>query len=388
MQSKPKPETRGLPEPAERWRIRVRGIVQGVGFRPFVYSLALRLGLAGFVLNDADGVLIEAEGPPGALATFVQALRAEAPPLARVGALEHPQVAPGGAPGFAIAHSQAGAERRALIAPDTATCGDCLRELFDPADRRFRYPFINCTNCGPRFTIVADVPYDREKTTMRAFAMCPACRAEYESPTDRRFHAQPNACPACGPQVQFEITQPPTEDGGWRIEGAFTILDPRSSTLRPHSTDPIDAAAQALASGAILAVKGLGGYHLACDALDAAAVAQLRARKRREAKPFALMVPSLAVARQLCQVGAEAAALLESPARPIVLLERRPDAELPDALAPGHATLGLMLPYTPLHHLLLEAFARAAPGRPAVLVMTSAARSRSARTRQCSKGPC
>jgi hydrogenase maturation protein HypF len=333
-----------------------------------VYGLALRLGLSGFVLNDAEGVVIEAEGPPAALAALRAALAAEHPPLARVDAIEHAEMAPTGAPGFTIAHSQGAAQRSALIAPDTATCPDCLRELFDPADRRYRYPFINCTNCGPRFTIVADVPYDREKTTMRVFPMCPACRAEYENPLDRRFHAQPNACPLCGPAVRFEMT-------GQEIdEGRRTIDEPSHSSFvfGPSSlADPIDAAAALLAHGGILAVKGLGGYHLACDALSPAAVARLRARKHREAKPFALMVATLDAARELCLAGPAEAALLESHARPIVLLERRPGAVIPDALAPGHTALGVMLPYTPLHHLLLRAFAERAPGRPAALVLTS-----------------
>lgn len=380
-----------------RVRVRVRGIVQGVGFRPFVYGLALRLGLAGFVLNDADGVLIEAEGSPEALAALRLALAAECPPLARVDAVEHQPIAPRGEAGFTIAHSQAANARATLIAPDTATCGDCLRELFDPADRRYHYPFINCTNCGPRFTIVADVPYDREKTTMRAFAMCPACRAEYENPLDRRFHAQPNACPACGPAVRFEQRptmmddrqktedrRPKTEDEKPKTEYEKPKTEderPKTEDRRPALSivhglssggDPIEAAAQHLAAGAIVAIKGLGGYHLACDALDPAAVERLRARKHREAKPFALMVASLEAARALCAVGPDEAALLESHQRPIVLLERLPGAGLPAALAPGHRTLGIMLPYTPLHHLLLRAFASAAgPGRPAALVMTS-----------------
>lgn len=357
----------------ERWRIRVRGIVQGVGFRPFVYGLALRLQLAGFVLNDADGVLIEAEGPPGALAALAHALRAEAPPLARVDALEYVPIGPGGTAGFTIAHSQAAAQRSTLIAPDTATCADCLRELFDPADRRYRYPFINCTNCGPRFTIVEDVPYDRAKTTMRVFPICPACRAEYENPLDRRFHAQPNACPACGPALRFEVApnQETSKQAEVHREHLPVALSPHLPDM-PFAVDPIDAAAQALAAGAIVAIKGLGGYHLACDAFDPAAVARLRARKQREAKPFALMVATLAAARALCTIGPEEAALLESHQRPIVLLDRLPGVELPAAIAPGHHTLGIMLAYTPLHHLLLDAFAAAAPDRLAVLVMTSA----------------
>ena len=338
----------------ERRRITVQGIVQGVGFRPFVYGQARRCGLAGFVLNDSTGVTIEVEGAPEALEAFQRALHEQAPPLARIDSIVAEAAPPRGETAFVIAHSQAGAERRALISPDTATCADCLRELFDPHDRRYRYPFINCTNCGPRFTIVEDVPYDREKTTMRVFPMCPACQAEYDDPLNRRFHAQPNACPACGPSVAFER---------W-------AASPGSHP--PPGVDPIDAAARFLAAGAILAIKGLGGYHLACDALNAAAVARLRQRKHREAKPFALMAPDLATVRQLCEVSPAEAALLESRRRPIVLLRQRAPGLVAPAAAPAYTTLGIMLPYTPLHHLLLRDFAAAVgPDRPAVLVMTS-----------------
>lgn len=336
-----------------RRRLVARGIVQGVGFRPFVYGLAARLGLAGFVRNDSAGVTLEVEGPPAALDAFALALRAEAPPLARIDEVASEELAPLEAAGFRIEASAALAERRTLIAPDSATCPDCLRELRDPADRRHGYAFINCTNCGPRFTIVQDIPYDRASTTMRGFALCPRCRAEYEDPLNRRFHAQPNACPVCGPALRWEPLAAPAAPGD----------------------DPVEAAAAALAAGAIVAVKGLGGYHLACDAASAAAVAALRRRKHREAKPFALMVPDLETAGRLCQVSPEEAALLSSPRRPIVLLRRRREAALAPALAPGHSTLGLMLPYAPLHSLLLDAFARRAPGRPAAIVLTSGNRS-------------
>jgi hydrogenase maturation protein HypF len=345
----------------DRQRIIVQGIVQGVGFRPFVYTQALRRGLAGCVVNDSSGVTIEIEGQPDALASFQRALREEAPPLARIDTIVAQPMPPRGETSFLILHSRSGPERRALIAPDTATCDDCLRELFDPANRRYRYPFINCTSCGPRFTIVQDVPYDRDKTTMRAFPMCPACRAEYADPIDRRFHAQPNACPACGPILDFRF---------WILDD-----DPIQNLKRPEGTrsqNPIDQAADALAHGFILAIKGLGGYHLACDALHAEAVARLRRRKHREAKPFALMAPDLATILQLCQVSDDEAALLGSHRRPIVLLRQRPDCRVAPDLAPAYTTLGVMLPYTPLHHLLLRAFAGAVgPGRPAVLVMTS-----------------
>src|SRR5437588_7037000 len=284
----------------QRRRIVIQGIVQGVGFRPFVYGLALRMELAGFVLNDSSGVTIEVEGTAGALDDFQRALREEVPPLARIDSVACEVLAPLHESTFIIAHSQAGAERQALISPDTATCDDCLHELFDPLDRRYGYPFINCTNCGPRFTIIQDVPYDRNKTTMRVFRMCPACQAEYNDPLNRRFHAQPNACPVCGPQVHASVgadLSQPTAD---------------LSASRLPLSDPITTAAQRLANGAILTIKGLGGYHLACDALNAEAVQRLRQRKHREAKPFALMVPDVEMARQLCHVSDAEARLLSS----------------------------------------------------------------------------
>jgi hydrogenase maturation protein HypF len=349
----------------QRRRVLVQGIVQGVGFRPFVYGLALRLELAGFVLNDSNGVTIEVEGAGESIELFQRALREEAPPLARIDSVTSEEIEPRAETTFTIAHSQAGSERRALISPDTATCDDCLRELFDPTNRRYAYPFINCTNCGPRFTIVQDVPYDRDKTTMRVFPLCPACRSEYDDPLNRRFHAQPNACPVCGPHLSLLVLND---------EYAHELFH---NTAAPNSIGASDAeiierAAQELASGAILAIKGLGGYHLACDALNAEAVQRLRGRKRREAKPFALMVPDLATARQLCRVSEAEAALLQSHRRPIVLLDQLPDCPVAPAVAPAHTTLGLMLPYTPLHHLLLRAFATAiGSARPAALVMTS-----------------
>ena len=307
-----------------RTRVRVEGTVQGVGFRPYVFSLASSLGLAGFVLNDSRGVLIEVEGD--AVDAFLVRLPAEAPPLARIERVRAEAVAAVGERGFAIRESPRGGGGRVniTVTPDAATCADCLRELFDPADRRFRYPFINCTNCGPRFTIVRGIPYDRPLTTMAAFAMCAACRAEYEDPANRRFHAQPNACPDCGPHVR----------------------------LQPQSPgDPIAGAARALAGGAIVAVKGIGGFHLACRADDEAAVAALRARKHREDRPFALMVRDVDAARALVVSLDETA--LTAPERPIVLAPRRPDARVAAAVAPRSRDLGLMLPYSPLHHLLL-----------------------------------
>jgi hydrogenase maturation protein HypF len=314
-----------------RTAVRVEGIVQGVGFRPFVYSLATSLGLGGLVGNDADGVFAEVEGPPPEVAKFLDALARDAPPLARIERITTADIAPRGTASFTIAPSEAGRERRTLISADIATCADCLAELADPGDRRFGYPFINCTNCGPRFTIVRDVPYDRPFTTMASFAMCAQCAAEYHDPADRRFHAQPTCCPACGPRLSLR------DAAGTRLRG-----------------QPLDAAADLLRAGQVLAVKGLGGFHLAVAATSAAAAAALRARKHREDKPFAVMVADLAAARTLCEVDETAAELLTSSRRPIVLLPRRPDADLAAAVAPGNRQLGLMLPYTPLHHLLLR----------------------------------
>lgn len=343
----------------QRRRIIVQGIVQGVGFRPFVYGQARRWDLVGFVLNDSQGVTIEVEGTDTALDGFQRALQDQAPPLAHIDSVTCELIPVCHEDAFTIAHSQKGAERLALISPDTATCRDCLRELFDPADRRYHYPFINCTNCGPRFTIVQDVPYDREKTTMRVFQMCPACQVEYDDPGNRRFHAQPNACPVCGPRVLLldSILNSPAR----AMQHATT-----------SDTDPITSAALRLAAGAVLAIKGLGGYHLACDAFNGEAVQRLRQRKQREAKPFALMVLDMETARQLCQVNESEAALLQSQRRPIVLLAQQPDCSVAPGVAPHCNTLGIMLPYTPLHYLLLHAFAEVIEaGRPAALVMTS-----------------
>ena len=314
----------------ERRRIRVTGVVQGVGFRPFVYGLAARHGLGGFVFNDGEGVVVEAEGDATALDAFAAGLATEAPPLARVDQVLAEPVPARGETVFAIRPSAA-TGRTALIPADVATCDDCLRELFDPADRRYRYPFVNCTQCGPRFTIVRAVPYDRPNTTMAGFQLCPDCRREYEDPLDRRFHAEPIACPVCGPQL----------------------------------TLPLADAVGLLRAGSILAVKGLGGWHLACDAADEDAVARLRARKHREDKPFALMTTE---PESLADVAPDEARLLRSRERPIVLLTRRPDAPVAAAAAPGSPWLGVMLPYTPLHHLLLADFGGA-------LVMTSGNRS-------------
>jgi hydrogenase maturation protein HypF len=319
-----------------RTEVRVEGVVQGVGFRPFVYALATGLGLTGLVGNDLDGVFAEVEGPEAAVAEFLGRLELQAPPLARIERVTTRALRPVRSASFVIvaSESQTGL-RRTLISVDTATCADCLRELADPADRRHEYPFINCTNCGPRFTIVRDVPYDRPLTTMAPFTMCERCAAEYHDPADRRFHAQPTCCPACGPRLRLE-NQPGPD----------------------HHENPIHAAAELLRGGRVLAVKGLGGYHLAADAACEQAVAALRQRKHREDKPFAVMAADLAAAAELAEVDEAAAALLTSPARPIVLLPRRPGTTVAQATAPGNRQLGVMLPYTPLHHLLLAAVAR------------------------------
>jgi hydrogenase maturation protein HypF len=319
-----------------RTAVRVEGIVQGVGFRPFVYGLATRLGLAGLVGNDADGVFAEIEGDPAAVARFLAALEQQAPPLARIDKITTRELAPAGSSGFVIAPSPAaGPSRRALVSADTATCADCLAELADPGDRRHDYPFINCTNCGPRFTIVTDVPYDRAATTMAGFAMCAACAAEYHDPADRRFHAQPTCCPACGPRLQL------VTGDGVPVAAVPQTARPARGGTRPPEAGPVAAAAALLRAGQVLAVKGLGGYHLAADAGSAAAAAALRARKHREDKPFAIMVADVAAARQLCEVSDPAAALLASARRPIVLLPRRAAA----AAGP------------PAHHLLLRELA-------------------------------
>ena len=313
-----------------RVRARVDGTVQGVGYRPFVYRLADELGVAGFVLNDERGVLVEAEGPPDAVAAFVARLSDDAPPLADVTGVSVEELDATGEAGFEIVASERGGAATAPVTPDSATCGDCLAELVDPADRRHRYPFTNCTNCGPRFTIVTGIPYDRPQTTMAGFQMCADCQGEYDDPLDRRFHAQPNACPVCGPTVRL------LERGGERVA----------------ADDAVRAAADDLLEGRILAVKGLGGYHLACRADDEAAVATLRSRKRREDRPFAVLVADLDAARELVDLGPVEEELLISRERPIVLATRRADAPVAASVAPGVPELGIMLPYTPLHHLL------------------------------------
>ena len=327
-----------------RHRFQVSGLVQGVGFRPFAYVTAAALALAGMVANTADGVVVEVEGDPDAVREYGRRLRDDAPPLAVVTAVAESEVPAEGGTGFTIAPSTADGPARTLASPDVAICADCLRELRDPADRRYRHPFITCTNCGPRFTIIERLPYDRPATTMAAFPMCPACRAEYEDPADRRFHAQPIACPDCGPRLSL-------------VPGGLS------------GEDALHAARDLLAAGRIVAIKGLGGYHLACDARNEAAVAELRRRKRRGGKPFAVMVADLDAARRLVAMTGEEEQLLAGIRRPIVLLPKRHGAGVADAVAPDNPDLGVMLPYTPLH-VLLFGLDGDQPG-PDALVMTS-----------------
>ncbi|WP_410663601.1 carbamoyltransferase HypF [Amycolatopsis sp. lyj-84] len=322
-----------------RRAVRVEGIVQGVGFRPFVHGLATRLGLAGLVGNDGNGVFIEVEGPIAEVGAFLSALSRDAPALAEVERVTTTEAEPDGRPGFAIVASESGGTKRTPVSADSATCADCLRELADPADRRYRYPFVNCTACGPRFTIVRDVPYDRPLTTMAGFALCAACAAEYHDPADRRFHAQPVCCPDCGPRLR--------------------LLDAARAEL---TGDPVAGTAALLTAGRVVGIKGLGGYHLAVLASDEAAASTLRKRKHREDKPFAVMVSDVDEAARLCEVDETGRSALESRRRPIVLLPRLDGAPVAGSVAPGTRSLGLMLPYTPLHHLLL-----AAVGAPIVL---------------------
>lgn len=325
--------------------IHVKGIVQGVGFRPFVYRLAKRYLINGWVLNAADGVHIHAEGEEKLLDEFVLELSENAPAAAQVTEIDLREVPLESFDSFEIRFSEeASAPERTLVSPDLATCQECLSELFNPADRRFRYPFINCTNCGPRFTIIENLPYDRTATSMREFEMCPACAAEYADPLNRRFHAQPDACFECGPRIYLS-----TDAGKTRLQG---------NTLA--ESDAIFAeAVQLLLDGKILAVKGLGGFHLVCDANNAAAIAALRERKHRNGKPLAVMLPALENVAQICEVNVEEAAILEGSERPIVLLKKRPKADFTAGLADDLPELGVMLPYTPVQHILLHDFAEA-----------------------------
>jgi hydrogenase maturation protein HypF len=316
-----------------RIRLVIRGAVQGVGFRPFIYRLATELGLKGWVLNSAQGVFIEVEGLPETLQQFVRRVESDKPPRAFIQSLEQSILDPVGYTTFEIRHSEESGEKVALILPDIATCPDCLREIFDPADRRYLYPFTNCTNCGPRYSIIEALPYDRPNTTMKAFTMCPKCREEFENPADRRFHAQPNACPECGPHLE--------------------LWDEQGHCLARHH-EALLRAAEAIREGCIVAVKGLGGFHLMVDARSDSAVRRLRERKRREEKPFALMYPSMEQVMAHCHVNEAEARLLRSPESPIVLMRRKTEETVAPAVAPNNPYLGVMLPYTPLHHLLMH----------------------------------
>ena len=318
-----------------RARIIVRGIVQGVGFRPFIYRLASDHELKGWVLNSTEGVVIEVEGSIERLEEFITDITLQAPPLAVIEKVETSFLPPVGYQSFIIQASQEKQDKFVLISPDTYLCPDCLRELFDPLDRRYRYPFINCTNCGPRFTIIKDIPYDRPKTTMTTFQMCPSCDEEYHDPVNRRFHAQPNACPTCGPRV-------------WLVDRRTT------ADSFAEGNEAIIMARDLLNRGVIVAVKGLGGFHLACDATNEASVALLRERKCRVNKPFAIMSLDYQAVERYCYVSDGERQLLESPQRPIVLLRRKSGSPISALVAPNTPYLGVMLPYTPLHYLLLE----------------------------------
>ncbi|MGO9286101.1 MAG: carbamoyltransferase HypF [Mycobacterium sp.] len=338
-----------------RRRFTVTGVVQGVGFRPFVHRIASDLGLTGFVGNDSGAVFLEVQGPCARIDEFHRRLRAEAPPLAAISAVHVVDVSAERMCDsiFRIVNSQTVAGATTPIPPDIAVCDDCIAELFDPNDRRYRHPFVTCTNCGPRFTIIRALPYDRPATTMSAFTMCERCAAEYHDPANRRFHAQPIACPDCGPSLWFAADPD-------RVDGSDAALG---------------ATQQALAAGAVVAIKGIGGYHLACRVDDDAVVAALRTRKARGAKPLAMLVRDLDVARRYAHIDDTEAAVLSSAARPIVLLRRRRDAPVADAVAPGSPLVGLMLPYSPIHHLLLASVPGVEAPVPDALVLTSANRS-------------
>jgi hydrogenase maturation protein HypF len=340
-----------------RKAVEVTGIVQGVGFRPYIYRLAVERQLAGFITNTAAGVSIEIEGPAGAVEDFLSRLPQEAPPLARITQVAAENIPARGEGEFRILPSRAGENRRVLISPDVAICDDCLRELFDPSDRRFHYPFINCTNCGPRYTIVRDIPYDRALTSMAVFPMCADCQREYDDPLDRRFHAQPNACWKCGPQVEL-----------WDALGAPLLNEEGTkgwSGARGAPTDPIAEAAARLQAGYVVAIKGLGGFHLAVDATNPDAVRRLREGKRRVEKPFAIMAADLQAVRVFCHLDDASRALLEGPERPIVLLGKKAASSIAELVAPFNRDYGVFLPYTPLHYLFFAA------GRFQALVMTS-----------------
>ncbi len=342
--------------PIGRRQIKIRGIVQGVGFRPFVYNLALRLRLTGYVLNSSAGVVIDAEGPEAELDQFLHALNHDAPPLSQIEDVSVAVLTPAGYTAFEIRASLDEPGKLAPVSPDVSTCDDCVDDFRTPGNRRHGYPFTNCTNCGPRYTITRKIPYDRPLTTMACFVMCERCLGEYQDPANRRFHAQPNACPDCGPALALAMSE--------NLAEGVTFDSPRDSIA------VIREVRRLLREGRIVAIKGLGGFHLACDPSNDAAVRLLRERKKRSDKPFALMVPDVRSAEQFCIVSESARSALVSQRRPIVILPRRPEARMSAALAPGNNTLGVMLPYTPLHSLLFGD-ARDAPAEFPALVMTS-----------------
>ena len=333
--------------------IHISGIVQGVGFRPFVYNLAQKYNLKGWVKNTSAGVDIQLDGTGDQIEVFTSKLKSDAPSLASLDQIEITERPASGFGVFEILHSESIPTAFQPISPDVSLCPDCLRELLDRKDRRYRYPFINCTNCGPRFTIIRDIPYDRPKTSMSDFDMCEDCAAEYTDPSNRRFHAQPIACPNCGPQVWLEQYR--------RAENGAT------TSIMQIGEEAIQRTRKLLMEGKIIAIKGLGGFHLACSARDPVAIAELRLRKLRVDKPFAVMMPDLETVKRHCHINENERILLESPAHPIVLLRRRSVSMIPNEVAPGQRTIGVMLPYTPLHTLLLEK----EKGYPDVLVMTS-----------------
>jgi len=347
----------------KRIHIHVTGIVQGVGFRPFIYNLAKRLGLKGWVLNSSEGVHIEVEGSPDKLEQFLSLLHKEKPPRAEIKGIKVEELPYIGYSDFEIRESKKSSEEFVLVSPDIATCKDCLKELFDPKDRRYRYPFINCTNCGPRFTIIEDIPYDRPKTTMKKFKMCALCQQEYDDPSNRRFHAQPNACPECGPELLFLADRETFEKIGYEgtplSDAPAALLEdyevPRKASLHYlRGEEALKAAEALLKHGMILALKGLGGFHLACKARDHNPVETLRQRKRRPSKAFAVMFASIEEVDKAVHLSKEARQLLESPQAPIVLLPKKTPEYLAENIAPGLADYGVMLPSTPLHHLILK----------------------------------
>lgn len=368
----------------ERYRIEVNGIVQGVGFRPFIYKLAKSLDLKGEVRNTSSGVLIDAEGDPDSIRSFIGRLSKEAPSLSHIETIKTLKLDPAGFDDFCIRESSPDEIPNTLISPDISICTDCRRELFEPSDRRFMYPFINCTNCGPRYTIIRDIPYDRPNTTMGAFDMCNECYTQYSDPMDRRYHAQPVCCEACGPGMllldkdgmvieTYNSGHPGEHRHSCVDMGGCNRLQVQEKIKGKHlrSFRIIQKAAELLASGKILAVKSLGGYHLVCDAANGSAVVELRRRKHRDEKPFALMARDMDTVRKYCESDEISEKILQSPSAPIVLLRRKPSALLPSQLAPGNAELGIMLPYTPVHLLLFSGIDGKPPVCPELLVMTS-----------------